>query len=66
MFDLISNNKIQTKIHNGFHARNKLVAESDLVIAFTWGKDSPPAGGTKHTWDLAKDKKRIHISLSAL
>jgi len=49
-------------IHKGFHSRNQYVAKSDYMLAFTFGKNYPEDGGTKHTWDLCKGKK-LHISL---
>lgn len=56
----------ETHIHKGFHARNHLVAASDVLIAFTWADgDSPDDGGTKHTWDKSTGKK-IHVSLQSL
>lgn len=59
--------------HNGFFARNAIVAESDYIIAFTWGNSSahPKPGGTKDTWDKAKKngtlaKNMVHIRLDKL
>lgn len=50
----------------GFHARNKRIAISDYLLAFTWKKgDTPEIGGTSHTWDLCLGK-RLHISLSTI
>lgn len=45
--------------------RNKLVAnDCTHMIAFTFGEGSEPAdGGTKITWDMAKDKQRVHVTL---
>jgi len=51
-------------IHSGFHDRNQYVAKSEYVLAFTFGKNEPEDGGTKHTWDLCKGKK-YHISLAS-
>jgi hypothetical protein len=52
----------ETHVHKGFHSRNQFVAKSEYMLAFTFGKDFPEDGGTKHTWDLCKGKK-FHISL---
>jgi hypothetical protein len=50
--------------HQGFHARNAIVAKSPFVVAFTWGKgDIPAQGGTRHTWNLCTEERR-HISLA--
>ena len=45
--------------------RNKLVAnDCTHMIAFTFGEGPEPAdGGTKITWDMAKDKQRVHVTL---
>ena len=54
---------------NGFKARNLEIAKkgSDLLIAFTWGEgDTPKSGGTSHTWNASKAKKRIHVPLGTL
>lgn len=53
----------QIKIHKGFHSRNQYVAKSEFVLAFTFGKNNPEKGGTKHTWDLCTGKK-FHLSLT--
>lgn len=50
-------------IHKGFHSRNQYVAKSEYMLAFTFGKNCPEDGGTKHTWYLCKGKK-FHISLA--
>lgn len=55
------------KSSQGFHGRNTLVAQSDVVIAFTWGEHEPTDGGTKDTWKkVPKTSTKIHISLSTL
>ena len=53
--------------HAGFYARNKMVAQSENLIALTWGPSTtkPKSGGTKHTWDLCGGH-RIHVPLSQL
>jgi hypothetical protein len=55
----------------GFHARNRLVAQCDYMIAFTWCNDTVPrpGGGTRHTWDTCKSaptSNKIHVPLSLL
>lgn len=74
-FNIVTNNNsyndlykvinMDTKIHlhKGFHSRNQHVAKSDYMLAFTFGKNHPEDGGTKHTWNLCKGKK-FHISLA--
>ena len=55
------------KVGNGFHGRNRMIADiCTHMIAFTWGLNGPCDGGTKHTWDLAQSKIRVHISLQSL
>ncbi len=44
----------------GFHGRNCKIAESEFMIAFTTGQDSPPTGGTLHTWKQHKGHKMHH------
>lgn len=52
--------------YNGFFLRNKEVAKSDVILAFSWAEnESEISGGTGYTWSLAKGKK-IHIPLSSL
>jgi len=54
--------------YHGFHNRNKQVAKSDYLIAFTWGnsKSGPKNGGTFHTWSNCKTVNKIHVPLSEL
>ena len=53
-------------VHKGFHARNSFVAESDYLLAFTWGSgDVPKEGGTMDTWNKCKGKK-YHVPLESL
>lgn len=50
----------------GFYNRNKRVAESDFMIALSWGKSTeyPKDGGTYHTWNLFQAKDcQIHVPL---
>lgn len=57
----------RTTISDGFHARNLLVAQSDVIIAFTFGEgDVPKDGGTKHTWDHAQTDRKIHVPIGSL
>ena len=50
--------------YNGFHNRNSKVAQSDYVIAFTWGEDNEPKeGGTLFTWKLCNGYK-VHLPLN--
>ena len=56
----------ESTISTGFLARNKLVAKSDVILAFTFGESGPKDGGTKHTWDHARKAKRIHVPISFL
>jgi hypothetical protein len=49
----------------GFHNRNTSIAKSDYIIAFTWGKEQPEAGGTLDTWKKACGEK-VHVSLGEL
>ena len=48
-------------ISNGFHPRNKKIAnKADKLIAF--GENDEPTGGTKYTYDLTNcDKKYFKI-----
>lgn len=54
-----------TRAH-GFHNRNLMVAQSDYLIAFTWGDSTvePKEGGTLHTWSNCKSRFKIHVPLS--
>lgn len=48
----------------GFFNRNsKIASESDILIAFTFGKDTPDSNGTLNTWNKFSGEK-IHISLA--
>lgn len=50
-------------VYEGFHSRNKRVAQCDIMIAITSSSgDSPERGGTLHTWGLCKSYK-VHIPL---
>jgi hypothetical protein len=52
--------------HHGFHNRNKMVARSDYLIAFTWGESNsePKEGGAFHTWSCWNSRWKVHIPLS--
>ena len=49
-------------------ARNKHVAAGcDNMVAYTWGDaDIPADGGTKSTWDMARNADRVHVGLAAI
>jgi len=65
--ELIDGEKVVIKTYNGFHARNLIVGDVDLLIAMTWGEgDIPKDGGTKHTWDHSSAETKIHIPLASL
>ena len=52
--------------HEGFHARNSFVADSDYLLAFTWGSgDVPKEGGTMDTWVKCRGIKH-HVPLESL
>ena len=51
----------------GFHARNTLIAQSEYLIAFTWGDSVhiPKDGGTLDTWNKCSGTK-VHVPLKSL
>lgn len=52
---------------SSFHKRNTIVAKSDIIIAYTWGDDSPVDGGTFDTWKkIPKESVKRHVSLKTL
>nr|QBK90203.1 MAG: uncharacterized protein LCPAC102_01160 [Pithovirus LCPAC102] len=53
-------------IHNGFYERNKHVADTDIMIAFTFGYDNLKSGGTKYTWDNSSCKDKTHYPIHHL
>lgn len=56
-----------TYYEDGFLARNKVVAQSDYLIAFSWSKgNEPEEGGTKDTWKKCTNGKKVHVSLQSL
>jgi len=59
----------KAQVFDGFYARNATMAQSDMVIALTFGNNVVKNGGTKHMTDLyIKDggKELFHISLPSL
>lgn len=54
-------------VRDGFKARNTAVAQSEYMIAFTWGTrtDTPCKGGTHDTWKKCHGVK-IHIPLNRI
>ena len=53
--------------YGGFFARNSVVADCDLLLAFTFGEsDVPKNGGTKDTWDKSSAKLKKHVSIRDL
>lgn len=50
----------------GFKNRNLKIAESDYLIAFSWGKTYPSSPGTLDTWNKSKSTNKIHVSLHDL
>lgn len=58
------NDGAQVEVYAGFHARNSKVAQSQYLLAFTFGDQEPTDGGTRDTWVKAsKYAIRTHISL---
>lgn len=52
---------------SGFHQRNSEVAKSEIVLAFTWGKDEPKSGGTGDTWrKVPSTSYKLHVSLDTV
>ena len=59
-------NGMLDRIHDGFFARNRLVALGQNMIAFTFSSTGEPAdGGTSNTWKQCKGNK-LHIDLGSL
>ncbi|KAN0007270.1 hypothetical protein ACTFIU_000469 [Dictyostelium citrinum] len=49
---------------DGFHSRNKKVAQSDYIIAFTFSKSSQPeSSGTLDTWNQSKSLNKFHFTI---
>lgn len=54
-------------IGKNFHSRNTQVAQSDAVIALTWGQDVPDSKGTLDTWNkVPAGRVKVHIGLKTL
>jgi len=52
-------------VSSGFFARNRLVGDCDVLIAYTWGEGNQPAdGGTLNTWKSSYAPIKVHIPLS--
>lgn len=71
IWDVVDEPKVTGTVQNlpgyqGMFARNKLIAQSPNLLAYTFGSgDIPADGGTKNTWDQCKGTK-YHISLPTL
>lgn len=54
------------EITEGFKARNLLVGDTDILIAYTFGKGGKPKArsGTLHTWNRSTAKKKLHFDLN--
>lgn len=52
--------------HNGFFRRNDEIAETDFMIAFTFGQNEPKPGGTADTWSKFKSPNKIHFCIDKL
>ncbi len=54
--------------NRGFHARNNLVADVDIILAYTWGDclDKPADGGTADTWGKSRAKIKLHFPLNSI
>lgn len=63
---VIQDDHVYIEVFNGFHARNSRVAQSEYILAFTWGQNEPEDGGTLDTWNKAKHAKRTHVNLATL
>lgn len=50
----------------GFWFRNRTIAESEDILAFTFGATEPIDGGTRQTWDMARELGAAlhHVGLS--
>lgn len=54
-------------VHKGFHSRNDYVAQTDHMVAFTFGVGQTlKPGGTKYTWDKSDCPNKTHYSIQAL
>lgn len=77
LYEVIVGDKNSFTISDGFFARNALVANCDVMIAYTFGPFSSAGiqhstkaglqdGGTAHTWNLSKSLEKYHFSLCEL
>lgn len=53
-------------VYNGFFARNRVVAECDVLIAYSMGKSKPEKGGTLYTWNQCKALTKQNICIKTL
>lgn len=62
------NSGCEIKIHNGFFARNKYVAQSKYIIALTFNDADVPLfkSGTAHTWNCSKSKNKVHFNIDKI
>jgi len=68
---VIENPRNQIHVFSGFHARNRQIASSDYLLAYTWNQsniDEPEDGGTKFTWVIAGKLgcKRRYVNIKTL
>lgn len=61
----VVNRGARVQIHQGFHARNTMVAQSNYLIAMTFGEGAPVNGGTSDTWNKFTGV-RCHVDLGRL
>lgn len=62
-----SSSRVSVHVGRGFHDRNLYVADSDALVAFTFGEgDAPKDGGTAHTWRASRASVKIHVPLATL
>ncbi len=64
---LLADSEVGYTVSDGFHARNILTGQVDLLIVFTWGEGNEPKdGGTLHCWRNSIAPRKIHIPLHTL
>lgn len=53
---------------NGFLARNYLVGQCDMLIAYTFGSGDQPKeeSGTRHCWEHSAAPVKIHVGLNEM
>ena len=55
------------EIKEGFFARNLLVGQTDILIAFGWEKgEKPQTKGTLHTWNNSQCTNKIYIYIGEI